>query len=228
MQASSGFQGRSAGLGLALVSAFAFGGSGVAAKPLIEAGLDPLHVVWLRVAGAAVIMLPVAWRHRNLVRERPALLAGFGLFAVAACPGLLLRLHLPYPRRCGAPGGIPGARAGPRLGPLRAAQARHPGRRGRRGAGGGRSGVCRRGLVRAQVRPARPAARPRGGLLPGRLLRPLRPRRAGRPGRRGQARRTSAPRRCHRVRTDRRRGRPHRRRPPLGHGLVAARRQRRR
>ncbi|MEU8677981.1 EamA family transporter [Streptomyces sp. NPDC048560] len=76
-------QGRSAGLGLALASAFAFGGSGVAAKPLIEAGLDPLHVVWLRVAGAALVMLPVAWRHRNLVRERPALLAGFGLFAVA-------------------------------------------------------------------------------------------------------------------------------------------------
>ncbi|WP_432024721.1 EamA family transporter [Streptomyces parvus] len=83
MHASSRFQGRSTGLGLALLSAFAFGGSGVAAKPLIEAGLDPLHVVWLRVAGAAVIMLPVAWRHRNLVRERPALLAGFGLFAVA-------------------------------------------------------------------------------------------------------------------------------------------------
>ncbi|MGW4840348.1 EamA family transporter [Streptomyces globisporus] len=83
MHASSRFQGRSAGLGLALLSAFAFGGSGVAAKPLIEAGLDPLHVVWLRVAGAALIMLPVAWRHRNLVRERPALLAGFGLFAVA-------------------------------------------------------------------------------------------------------------------------------------------------
>ncbi|MFC9947705.1 EamA family transporter [Streptomyces pratensis] len=76
-------QGRSAGLGLALASAFAFGGSGVAAKPLIEAGLDPLHVVWLRVAGAALVMLPVAWRHRNLVRERPVLLAGFGLFAVA-------------------------------------------------------------------------------------------------------------------------------------------------
>ncbi|MDT0491031.1 EamA family transporter [Streptomyces griseus] len=83
MHASRGTQKRSAGLGLALLSAFAFGGSGVAAKPLIEAGLDPLHVVWLRVAGAALIMLPVAWRHRNLVRERPALLAGFGLFAVA-------------------------------------------------------------------------------------------------------------------------------------------------
>ncbi|MFC7871204.1 DMT family transporter [[Kitasatospora] papulosa] len=76
-------QKRSAGLGLALASAFAFGGSGVAAKPLIEAGLDPLHVVWLRVTGAAVVMLPVAWRHRRLVRERPVLLAGFGLFAVA-------------------------------------------------------------------------------------------------------------------------------------------------
>ncbi|MBT2492948.1 EamA family transporter [Streptomyces sp. ISL-96] len=76
-------QGKSAGLGLALVSAFAFGGSGVAAKPLIEAGLDPLHVVWLRVAGAALVMLPVAWRHRDLLLRKPALLAGFGLLAVA-------------------------------------------------------------------------------------------------------------------------------------------------
>ncbi|GAA3897840.1 EamA family transporter [Streptomyces lacrimifluminis] len=75
--------GKSVGLGLALVSAVAFGGSGVAAKPLIEAGLDPLHVVWLRVTGAALVMLPLAVRHRGLVRRRPALLAGFGLFAVA-------------------------------------------------------------------------------------------------------------------------------------------------
>ncbi|MEU6488519.1 EamA family transporter [Streptomyces sp. NPDC046887] len=74
---------RRTGLGLALVSAFAFGGSGVAAKPLIEAGLDPLHVVWLRVTGAALVMLPVAWRHRALLRRRPALLVGFGLLAVA-------------------------------------------------------------------------------------------------------------------------------------------------
>ncbi|WP_051853219.1 EamA family transporter [Streptomyces aureocirculatus] len=76
-------RGRGLGLGLALLSALAFGGSGVAAKPLIEAGLDSLHVVWLRVAGAALVMLPVAWRHRALVRQRPALLAGFGLLAVA-------------------------------------------------------------------------------------------------------------------------------------------------
>jgi drug/metabolite transporter (DMT)-like permease len=71
------------GLGLALGSALAFGGSGVAAKPLIEAGLDPLHVVWLRVAGAALVMLPVAVRHRALPRRRPALITGFGLLAVA-------------------------------------------------------------------------------------------------------------------------------------------------
>jgi drug/metabolite transporter (DMT)-like permease len=81
-QSSKG-QGGRVGLGLALVSAFAFGGSGPAAKPLIEAGLDPLHVVWLRVAGAALVMLPLAVRHRDLVRRRPALLAGFGLLAVA-------------------------------------------------------------------------------------------------------------------------------------------------
>ncbi|MYR46981.1 EamA family transporter [Streptomyces sp. SID5910] len=78
-----GSHGKGAGLGLALASAVAFGGSGVAAKPLIEAGLDPLHVVWLRVAGAALVMLPLAVRHRALLRRRPGLLAGFGLFAVA-------------------------------------------------------------------------------------------------------------------------------------------------
>ncbi|MGW1809362.1 EamA family transporter [Streptomyces sp. NPDC002078] len=80
---SQGSRGNGVGLGLALASALAFGGSGVAAKPLIEAGLDPLHVVWLRVAGAAAVMLPVAVRHRALLRRRPALLAGFGLLAVA-------------------------------------------------------------------------------------------------------------------------------------------------
>ncbi|MFJ5773726.1 EamA family transporter [Streptomyces sp. NPDC093094] len=80
---SAGGRGKGVGLGLALGSAVAFGGSGVAAKPLIEAGLDPLHVVWLRVAGAALVMLPLAVRRRALLRRRPALLAGFGLLAVA-------------------------------------------------------------------------------------------------------------------------------------------------
>lgn len=71
-----------------MTSAFAFGGSGVAAKPLIEAGFDPLHVVWMRVAGAALILLPVALRHRRLVRLRPGLLLGFGLLGIAGCQGL--------------------------------------------------------------------------------------------------------------------------------------------
>jgi drug/metabolite transporter (DMT)-like permease len=79
----AGVAGRGAGLSLALVSALAFGGSGVAAKPLIEAGMRPLHVVWLRVVGAALVMLPVAWRHRRVMLRRPVLLAGFGLLAVA-------------------------------------------------------------------------------------------------------------------------------------------------
>ncbi|MGW2051208.1 EamA family transporter [Streptomyces sp. NPDC001858] len=80
---SQGDRGKGIGLGLAVGSAVAFGGSGVAAKPLIEAGLDPLHGVWLRVTGAALVMLPLAWRHRALLRTRPALLAGFGLLGVA-------------------------------------------------------------------------------------------------------------------------------------------------
>lgn len=81
-------QRRNAGLGLALVSAVAFGGSGVAAKPLIEAGLDPLHVVWMRVTGAALILLPVALRHRGLPRLRPGLILGFGLLGIAGCQAL--------------------------------------------------------------------------------------------------------------------------------------------
>ncbi|MDX6742644.1 EamA family transporter [Actinocorallia sp. A-T 12471] len=75
-------QGRSQALVLALVSALAFGSSGVAAKPLIEAGLDPLHVVWLRIAGTALLLSPLAWRRRALLWERPALLLGFGLLGI--------------------------------------------------------------------------------------------------------------------------------------------------
>ncbi|WTI18156.1 EamA family transporter [Streptomyces sp. NBC_00820] len=82
-ESGRGGHGKGVGTGLALLSALAFGGSGVAAKPLIEAGLEPLHVVWLRVTGAALVMLPLAVRHRGLVRRRPALLVGFGLLAVA-------------------------------------------------------------------------------------------------------------------------------------------------
>src|SRR4051794_1277914 len=79
---------RNRGLGLALLSAFAFGGSGVAAKPLIDLGFDPLQVVWMRVAGAAFVLLPVALRSRALLRQRPGLVAGFGLLAITGCQAL--------------------------------------------------------------------------------------------------------------------------------------------
>jgi len=79
---------RTVGLLLILVSACAFGGSGTAAKPLMDAGLTPLDVVWLRAAGASLVLLPVLVKHRDLPRRRPGMLLGFGLFAVAGCQGL--------------------------------------------------------------------------------------------------------------------------------------------
>jgi drug/metabolite transporter (DMT)-like permease len=78
---------RRTGLSLALVSACAFGGSGVAAKPLIDAGLSPLQVVWLRIALSALVLLPVAVRHRDLPRRHPGLLVGFGLIGVVCVQG---------------------------------------------------------------------------------------------------------------------------------------------
>lgn len=78
---------RRTGLTLALLSAFAFGGSGTAAKPLIQAGLTPLQVVWLRIACSALVLLPVAIKHRDLPRQRPGLLLGFGLIGVACVQG---------------------------------------------------------------------------------------------------------------------------------------------
>ena len=78
---------RRTGLTLALLSACAFGGSGTAAKPLIEAGLTAMQVVWLRMALSALVLLPVAVRHRDLPRRNPGLVIGFGLVGVAVVQG---------------------------------------------------------------------------------------------------------------------------------------------
>lgn len=75
--------GRAVGLAVAVASAFCFGGSGPFAKTLITAGLSPLQVTWLRLAGGAVLMLPFALRHVEVVRRAPRLLVGYGLFAIA-------------------------------------------------------------------------------------------------------------------------------------------------
>jgi drug/metabolite transporter (DMT)-like permease len=70
-------------LGTALVSAAAFGASGPLAKPLIVAGLGPTQVAWLRVAGAAVVLLPATVRGRALALRHPLLLTAYGVLAVA-------------------------------------------------------------------------------------------------------------------------------------------------
>lgn len=74
---------KTTGIAVAVASAFCFGGSGPFAKPLISAGLTPLQVAWLRLAGGALLMLPFALRHTAAVRRAPRLLLGYGLFAVA-------------------------------------------------------------------------------------------------------------------------------------------------
>lgn len=74
---------KSAGVAVAIASAFCFGGSGPFAKPLISAGFTPLQVAWMRLAGGAVVMLPFAFRHFEVARREPKLLLGYGIFAVA-------------------------------------------------------------------------------------------------------------------------------------------------
>lgn len=74
---------RAAALGLAITSAVAFGTSGPLAKPLITAGVGSAQVAWLRVAGAALVLVPLAIRGRRVVRRRPGLVIGYGVLAVA-------------------------------------------------------------------------------------------------------------------------------------------------
>ncbi|MHA6805073.1 EamA family transporter [Salinifilum ghardaiensis] len=76
-----------AGVLIAVASACCFGGSGPFAKPLIEAGLSPLSVTWLRITGGALLMLPFAVRHASVVRRAPKLLLAYGLVAIAGVQG---------------------------------------------------------------------------------------------------------------------------------------------
>ncbi|MEO3823825.1 DMT family transporter [Actinomadura sp. B10D3] len=81
---------RAWGLFLAVLSSVCFGASGPFGKALIEAGLSPLQAVWMRIAVAALVLVPVAavWRGRAAARGlRPHLraLAVYGLTGVAGC-----------------------------------------------------------------------------------------------------------------------------------------------
>jgi drug/metabolite transporter (DMT)-like permease len=71
------------GLLLALTSAVTFGGAGPFAKPLIDGGLGSLHTVWLRVAGAAVTLLPIVLFGLPRIRCGWRLLLAYGLFPIA-------------------------------------------------------------------------------------------------------------------------------------------------
>ncbi len=79
---------RPTGLAFALASALAFGGSGVFARPLLDAGMDSLQVTWLRVAGAALLLLPLAALHWRVVLRRPMLLLAYGVFPMAGVQAL--------------------------------------------------------------------------------------------------------------------------------------------
>ncbi|MFE9243752.1 DMT family transporter [Nocardiopsis sp. NPDC006938] len=79
---------RPSGLAFAFAAALAFGGAGVFARPLLEAGMDPLQVTWLRVAGAALVLLPVAVRHWRTARNRPLLVLAYGVFPMAGVQAL--------------------------------------------------------------------------------------------------------------------------------------------
>ncbi|WP_241661549.1 EamA family transporter [Thermomonospora catenispora] len=85
--------GKAWGLTLAVLSSVCFGASGPFGKALIGAGLEPLQAVWVRVTGAALVLVPLV----AVVRGRAALagarvhwpaLGAYGAVAVAACQGL--------------------------------------------------------------------------------------------------------------------------------------------
>lgn len=76
------------GLLALLLSSAAFGTSGPFAKALIEAGWSPPLVVFLRMLGASLVLLPFALRpllrHWRVVRANLPLVVSYGLLAVGA------------------------------------------------------------------------------------------------------------------------------------------------
>lgn len=77
------------GIWIALLSAATFGTSGAFGKSLIQAGWTPAALVTVRVAGAALLLLPLtllAMRGRwSSLRGNVPLVLGYGLAAVAGC-----------------------------------------------------------------------------------------------------------------------------------------------
>lgn len=82
-----------AGIALAVFSSFCFGASGSLGKALIGGGFAPLEAVWLRMAGSALVLVPLALAVRGrgglrgARRHWPWLLA-YGVTGVAGCQAL--------------------------------------------------------------------------------------------------------------------------------------------
>lgn len=84
---------KSVGLGFAIFSAITFGGSGPFAKALINAGMTPQQAAWLRILGAAVLLVPLmlVFRGRTGLRSARASwpqLVFYGLTGIAGCQTL--------------------------------------------------------------------------------------------------------------------------------------------
>ncbi|XVQ15409.1 EamA family transporter [Spirillospora sp. CA-255316] len=84
---------RTTGLAFAVLSSICFGASGPFGKALINAGMSPLQATWLRVAGAALVLVPLVLVLRGpaaLRALRPHLpkLALYGVTGLAGCQAL--------------------------------------------------------------------------------------------------------------------------------------------
>lgn len=84
---------KAVGIGLAVFSSFCFGASGSLGKALIGTGFGPLQAVWLRMAGSALLLVPLALgvRGRGGLRgARPhwPMLLAYGVTGVAGCQAL--------------------------------------------------------------------------------------------------------------------------------------------
>jgi drug/metabolite transporter (DMT)-like permease len=84
---------KSVGWGSALFSAITFGGSGPFAKALIGAGFSPEQAAWLRILGAAALLVPLMLVFRGRAGLRAAraswkALVLYGLTGIAGCQTL--------------------------------------------------------------------------------------------------------------------------------------------
>jgi drug/metabolite transporter (DMT)-like permease len=84
---------KSVGLGFAVFSAITFGGSGPFAKALIGAGFTPQQAAWLRILGAAAVLVPLVLVFRGRAGLRAAraswkALVLYGLTGIAGCQTL--------------------------------------------------------------------------------------------------------------------------------------------